>query len=83
MDYGAILVLRGLMLKLTSKKKWELLQTLEPHNEMRQKLPLWQENESTVVRPIRETFGLDKFFSVEEIHTVSWLNAVNFEQLVL
>lgn len=75
--YEVILPLRCLLLKANDKMKWEKLQTMEAHNDIRKLIPrLWNRNQCVIVKMIRTTWGI-KDFSEEEIHTVCGILEVN------
>lgn len=74
MDYGAITVLRTLLLKINESKDWEKFLSLEHHNEDRKDLPLWSDDIS-VAKIIREQWKLSELFSEDEIHIVSSINS--------
>ncbi|CAG7786915.1 unnamed protein product [Allacma fusca] len=80
-DFGAITVLRGLLLKLNNEHDWKLLQTLEHHSQVRKDLPLWEENVKNVVEPLGKRYELNKFFTDEEIHNVCGILEVNAFEL--
>lgn len=70
MEYGAIAILRTLLLKLYKPQDWEKFVTLEHHNDERKNLPLWKEDE-TIAKIIREQWNLGEIFSEDEVHIVS------------
>ncbi|KAJ6644603.1 SET domain-containing protein SmydA-8, isoform B [Pseudolycoriella hygida] len=75
-EYGAIAVLRTLLLKICRPKDWEKLLSLEHHNDDRKNLPLW--NEDIVAEQIiREQWNLGDLFTADEIHTVCGIYEVN------
>jgi len=69
-DFGALTVLRGLMLQYQDPPKWKALMNLQHHNEERKVLPLWTQNEINVVEVIINIWKLGKYFTVEDCHTV-------------
>ncbi len=68
-EYGAIVVLRTLLLKIHRPEDWQKFLTLEHHNEDRKNLPLWTED-LLVAKIIREQWNLGELFSEDEIHIV-------------
>jgi len=70
-EFGALTVLRGLILKIQDPKKWKTLMKLEAHNEIRKTLPLWRENTINVVDIILRDYDLADVFTAEEAHTVN------------
>lgn len=67
--YECILTIRCLRLKETDRKKWEKLQEMEHHNNLRQELKgLWNRNEVNVVQFLRDVFKVDT--DPVTIHTV-------------
>lgn len=71
-EYGAIVVLRTLLLKLCRPEDWQKVLALEHHNEDRKNLPLWRED-IAVVEIIRDQWKLCDLFSENEIHMVGSL----------
>lgn len=70
MDYGAIAVLRTLLLKIYRPDDWHKFTSLEHHNDDRKKnLPLWNDD-VMVSKIIREQWNLGELFSEDEIHIV-------------
>ncbi|CAL8135441.1 unnamed protein product [Orchesella dallaii] len=80
-DFGALTILRGLMLKLRDPVSWKKLMHLEAHNDIRKNLPLWRENMINVVIVILDQWHLFEYFSEEEIHTVCGILEVNSFEL--
>ncbi|CAL8087894.1 unnamed protein product [Orchesella dallaii] len=76
-DYGAIGILRGLLLKLYQPQEWKVFSSLEHNNEIRKKLPIWLENEKYVGKVIREKWGLSETFSEEEVYSACGVYEVN------
>lgn len=75
--YEAIAPFRCLLLKLFDTKKWEELNKMEAHNDIRRAVTtLWNRNQEVVVNQIRNAWGF-KEFSEEEIHTVCGILEVN------
>lgn len=69
-DYGAIGILRGLLLKLYRPQDWKIFISLEHNNDIRRTLPVWLENEKYVVQVIQNKWGLKNRFSEDEIFAV-------------
>ncbi|XP_037916547.1 histone-lysine N-methyltransferase ASHR1-like isoform X2 [Hermetia illucens] len=75
--HEVIFHLRCLYLKHSHKDKWEKLQALEAHNDLRKDIPmLWYRNQFRIVNQIREDWNITDF-SEEEIHTVCGIIKVN------
>lgn len=72
-EFGAVVVLRTLLLKLFRPEDWEKVLTLEHHNDDRKNLPFWKEDES-VANIIRDQWKLGDLFTEDEIHNVSQIN---------
>lgn len=79
-EYGAIVVLRTLLLKIYRPEDWQKILCLEHHNDDRKNLPLWNEDE-IVAKVIREQWNLGELFSEDEIHIVS--SPVHFDDNVV
>lgn len=76
-DYGAIAVLRTLLLKIYRPEDWQKFASLEHHNDDRKDLPLWNED-GIIAKIIREQWNLGELFSEEDIHIVSLLSDPHF-----
>ncbi|XP_037040475.1 SET domain-containing protein SmydA-8-like [Bradysia coprophila] len=76
MDYGAVTVLRTLLLKINQSVDWEKFLSLEHHNEDRKTLPHWSDDLS-VAKIIREQWNLGELFSEEDIHIICGIYEVN------
>lgn len=75
--YEAILPLRCILLKTKNPEKWEKLQEMEAHNEIRKNNPsLWSRNQEVIVDRIRVKWNSPDFIE-EEIHTVCGFIEVN------
>lgn len=75
--YEVILPLRCLLLKTNDKIRWEKLQAMEAHNEIRKQIPkLWNRNQNVIVKMIRNTWNI-KDFTDDEIHTICGFLEVN------
>ncbi|KAK5641885.1 hypothetical protein RI129_010432 [Pyrocoelia pectoralis] len=75
--FNAIVPLRCLLLKQTDPSQYAIIQTMEPHDEIRQAIPeIWDVNQATVVNRIRKDWGLSTY-SAEEIHTICGILEVN------
>ncbi|ODM90870.1 Protein msta, isoform A [Orchesella cincta] len=80
-DFGALTILRGLLLKLRDPIAWNKLLHLEAHNDIRRNLPLWRENMINVVVVILHQWKLFEYFTEEEVHTVCGVLEVNSFEL--
>lgn len=69
-EYGAIAVLRTLLLKIYRPEDWQKFMSLEHHSDDRKNLPLWHDD-GIVAKIIREQWNLAELFSEDEIHSVS------------
>lgn len=69
-DYGAIAVLRTLLLKIYRPEHWQKFLLLEHHNDDRRNLSLWNDDKM-IAKIIREQWNLGELFSEDEIHIVS------------
>lgn len=69
---------RGLLLKLNDPIRWKQLMRLESHNEIRKVMPLWRENAINVVAVLLKEWNLQKYFTEDEVHTVSCSSTWNW-----
>jgi hypothetical protein len=68
--YDAIVPLRCLLLKKHAPDKWDVLNTMESHCDIRREIPyIWDNNQTKVVDRIREKWGF-KEYTEKELHTV-------------
>lgn len=75
--YEAILPLRCLLLKTTDPQRWDTLNQMEAHTEIRKNIKtLWSRNQTMIVDRIRNEWQM-KEFSEEEIHQVLGYIEVN------
>lgn len=75
--YEALAPFRCLLLKQFDKDKWEQLNRMEAHNDIRRAVTtLWNRNQEVVVDQIRNTWGFNEF-DEDEIHTVCGILEVN------
>lgn len=75
--YEVLLPLKCLLLKQNDKVKWEKIQSMESHNDLRKKIPkIWERNQNVIVNMIRNIWKI-KDFTEEEIHTVCGVLEVN------
>lgn len=75
--YEAIAPFRCLLLKKNDPNRWERLNKMEAHNDIRRNISsLWKRNQEVVVNRLRNIWGFNEF-SEEEIHTVCGILEVN------
>lgn len=68
--YEAVAPFRCLLLKKHDPLRWERLNKMEAHNDIRRNISsLWNRNQEVVVNRLRNVWGFNEF-SEEEIHTV-------------
>lgn len=69
--YESIAPLRCLLLKKHDPKRWERLNKMEAHNDIRRNISsLWNRNQEVVVNRLRNVWGFSEEFSEDEIHTM-------------
>lgn len=68
--YEAVAPFRCLLLKKHDPMRWERLNKMEAHNDIRRNISsLWNRNQEVVVNRLRNVWGFNEF-SEDEIHTV-------------
>lgn len=76
-NFFAIVPLRCLLLKTTDPKAYDILQTMEHHNDIRRNIPdVWNLNQKTIVDKIRKDWQLIEF-TEDIIHSICGVLEVN------
>lgn len=76
-NFNAIVPLRCLLLKTYDIKKFEIMMTMETHNEIRKNIrDIWLTNQLMIVDKIRNIWGLREY-SEDEIHSICGILEVN------
>ncbi|KAI5753730.1 uncharacterized protein LOC103516993 [Diaphorina citri] len=76
-DYEPITPLRCLTLKQTHPPNWEILCSMEDHNDIRRTLPnIWDGNQTNIVNIIRNKWNIVDYTELE-IHTVCGILETN------